>query len=40
MYEEYFETLAKVHNGQGGFYAVNDDRKELDWLKRYYPTTS
>lgn len=40
MYEEYFETLAKISNGQGGFYAVNDERKELDWLKRYYPTTS
>jgi glycosyltransferase involved in cell wall biosynthesis len=40
MYEEYFQTLANVHNGKGGFYAVNNQRKELDWLKRYYPTTS
>lgn len=39
MYEEYFETLSKVRNGNG-FYEVNDDRTELDWLNRYYPTTS
>jgi hypothetical protein len=39
MYEEYFETLAKVHNGAGGFYAKNPDRKDLDWMIRYYPTT-
>jgi len=39
MYEEYFETLSKVRTGNG-FYEVNDDRKELDWLNRYYPTTS
>lgn len=38
MYEEYFETLMKVHDGSGGYYAKNDDRKELDWLQRYYPT--
>ena len=38
MYEEYFQTLLKVHDGSGGYYAYNDDRKELDWLKRYYPT--
>ena len=38
MYEEYFETLVKIHDGTGGFYASNDSRTELDWLKRYYPT--
>jgi hypothetical protein len=37
MYEEYFESLIKIHNGMGGFYSVNDSRSELDWLKRYYP---
>ena len=39
MYEEYFETLSKVHTGSG-FYQANEDRTELDWLTRYYPTTS
>jgi glycosyltransferase involved in cell wall biosynthesis len=39
MYEEYFETLSKVHNGDGGFYAENPERKNLDWLVRYYPDT-
>jgi glycosyltransferase involved in cell wall biosynthesis len=39
MYEEYFETLKKVHDGSGGFYAKNLDRKDLDWMVRYYPTT-
>ena len=37
MYEEYFQTLQKVHDGHGGFYALNDVRTELDWLQRYYP---
>lgn len=39
MYEEYFNTLIKVYIGQG-FYATNDQRTELDWLKRTYPTMS
>jgi glycosyltransferase involved in cell wall biosynthesis len=37
MYEEYFETLSKVHDGSGGFYCSNPDRKNLDWMVRYYP---
>ena len=37
MYEEYFSTLLKVHNGEGGFYAKNDKRENLDWMVRYYP---
>ena len=37
MYEEYFETLRKVTDGSGGFYAKNEGRSELDWLQRYYP---
>jgi hypothetical protein len=37
MYEEYFETLIKVHDGSGGYYAKNEDRTNLDWLNRYYP---
>jgi glycosyltransferase involved in cell wall biosynthesis len=38
MYEEYFHSLLPVFTGKG-FYAENTDRKELDWLKRYYPST-
>lgn len=37
MYEEYFSTLLKVHDGSGGFYAKNDERENLDWMVRYYP---
>ena len=40
MYEEYFETLKKVYDGSGGFYAENNERKDLDWLTRYVPTSS
>lgn len=36
MYEEYFETLGKVYNS-AGFYEPNPNRKDLDWLVRYYP---
>lgn len=39
MYEEYFQTLSKVHDGSGGFYAKNPDRTDLDWMVRYYPPT-
>jgi len=37
MYEEYFQTLMKVHDGSGGYYSKNDDRTDLEWLNRYYP---
>ena len=40
MYEEHFNTVLKVYDGSGGFYCSNDDRAELDWLSRYYPSTS
>jgi glycosyltransferase involved in cell wall biosynthesis len=36
MYEEYFYSLVPVFKGRG-FYEENPDRRELDWLKRYYP---
>jgi glycosyltransferase involved in cell wall biosynthesis len=36
MYEEYFHSLVPVFKGRG-FYEENPDRRELDWLKRYYP---
>jgi len=39
MYEEYFNTLIKV-TANGGFYASDPDRTDLDWLVRYYPTSS
>jgi len=37
MYEEYFRSLSKIHDGSGGFYATNNERTELDWLVRAYP---
>lgn len=40
MYEEHFNTVLKVYDGSGGFYCENDDRTELDWLSRHYPSTS
>jgi len=40
MYQEYFESLSTIFNGKGGFYCENSERSELDWLTRYYPTTS
>lgn len=39
MYEEYFDSLSKIYNG-GGFYHAKPDRKNLDWLVRYYPQES
>ena len=36
MYEEYFTSLLPIFDGDG-FYQVNPDRKQLDWMKRYYP---
>lgn len=36
MYEEFFEMLQGVYSGKG-FYAENPERKNLDWLIRYYP---
>ena len=37
MYEEYFTSLLNIH-GKNGWYEPNDSRKELDWLKREYPS--
>lgn len=36
MYEEYFKMLQDVQFKQG-FYEINEDRTELDWLRRYMP---
>lgn len=35
MYEEYFQSVLNVHTGRG-WYEPNDDRENLDWLKRNY----
>lgn len=35
MYEEYFQRIARLF-GQG-WYEPNDERRELEWLCRYYP---
>jgi glycosyltransferase involved in cell wall biosynthesis len=38
MYEEYYSSLIPYFTGKG-FYAKNEDRKDLDWMKREYPCT-
>ena len=35
MYEEYFSRIERLF--KGGWYSENNERTELDWLKRYYP---
>lgn len=35
MYEEYFQRVNRLFDK--GWYQANDERSELDWLKRYYP---
>jgi hypothetical protein len=36
MYEDYFATVMNVFTGKG-WYELNDERQNLDWLRRYYP---
>ena len=36
MYEEYFSSLLNVYGGKG-WYELNDERTELDWLERTLP---
>ncbi len=36
MYEEFFQSVMNIHTGNG-FYEPNDERRELDWLRKYYP---
>ena len=35
MYEEYFQRMNHLHDK--GWYEPNEERKELEWLERYYP---
>ena len=35
-YEEYFQSVLNVYNGNG-WYEKNDSRTELDWLRKYHP---
>lgn len=35
MYEEYFQRVYSLF--EKGWYQPNEDRKELEWLERYYP---
>lgn len=35
MYEEYFQRVHRIFGR--GWYEANDERRELDWLYRYYP---
>ena len=35
MYEEYFQRIYRLF--ETGWYERNDERHELDWLRRYYP---
>jgi glycosyltransferase involved in cell wall biosynthesis len=35
MYEEYFQRVYRLFDK--GWYQPNEERRELDWLKRYYP---
>lgn len=37
MYQEYFHNLHNIYNGNGGFPYVDENRKELDWMKKDYP---
>ena len=38
MFEEYFNSLMPIFTSGGkGFYHLNPERKDLDWLRRYYP---
>ena len=37
MYEEYFQSVLNIHT-DNGWYASNESRQELEWLRKYYPT--
>lgn len=37
MYEEFFRTVMDIHGGKG-WYEPHDDRTDLDWMTRVYPS--
>jgi glycosyltransferase involved in cell wall biosynthesis len=37
MYEEYFKSLLNVYN-KNGWYEKNNERNNLNWLSKHYPT--
>lgn len=37
MYEEFFYSISRVHDGSRGWYEPNPERTNLDWLKRTFP---
>ena len=37
MYEEFFYSISKVHDGSKGWYEPNPSRTNLDWLERTFP---
>jgi glycosyltransferase involved in cell wall biosynthesis len=39
MYAEYFQMLADIYGGKG-WYEPRDDRSDLDWLRRAFPSES
>ena len=39
MYDEYWYNVRKIFDG-GGWYAKNQDRKDLHWLTKYWPGTN
>lgn len=36
MYQEYFDKIHDLFSPGKGFYELHPERKELDWLKKYY----
>lgn len=38
MYEEFFYSISRVHDGSRGWYEPKPDRDNLDWLARTYPS--
>ncbi|KKK94467.1 hypothetical protein LCGC14_2682570, partial [marine sediment metagenome] len=39
MYQEYFEMVNSLWNKKG-WYQINDKRKSMSWLERYYPNVT
>lgn len=39
IYDEFFGSVMNIYTGKG-WYEANEQRRQLDWLTRYYPNTS